>query len=286
MTDVFKTHATAQEIKPGEFMSPVPGAMDSQPAMCEAVDAVGGSPLSRSFKTLATAKELKPGETMCPIPIAVDDRAATREAIIRKVRSLGATFIERSSWGAVKDNPGMVEDWDYSMIALHHAGRSYGCSPGERQMQRIYRDHTSESFDDIGYHYGIDCSGQVFEARDIRLKGSHVLSFNTGVVGIVLLENLTTPEEGGDIIADGRIALSQIGISTTNEIPHAQVDALMHLIIALKSVFFIESFGGHREYPGQVADGKICPGNIGMDLVSTIRMKIGLKQPPVVEGGK
>lgn len=232
------------------------------------------------FATQATAQEIKPGEFMCPIPITVNDRAATREAIIKKVRSLNATFVERSSWGAVKGKPDMVMDWDYSMIALHHAGRSHSCTPGAEQMQEIQKGHLSQKYDDIGYHYGIDCTGQIFEGRDIRLQGSSVLKFNAGLIGIVLLENLTTPEEGGDWVAKGRVALDSIGYSTTNVIPDAQIVALMHLIDALKSVFVIKHFGGHREYPGQASEGKICPGNIGMELVRNLRTKTQLLPPP------
>jgi hypothetical protein len=236
--------------------------------------------MSNLFATQATAQEIKPGELMCPIPISVNDRAATREAIIKKVRSLNTTFVERSSWGAVKGKPDMVMDWDYTMIALHHAGRSHSCTPGAEQMQEIQKGHLSQKYDDIGYHFGIDCTGQVYEGRDIRLQGSSVLKFNTGLIGIVLLENLTTPEEGGDWVAKGRVALDSIGYSTTNVIPAAQITALMHLIDALKSVFVIKHFGGHREYPGQASEGKICPGNIGMELVRNLRAKTQLLPPP------
>lgn len=236
--------------------------------------------MAANFATQATAQEIKPGEFMCPIPISVNDRAATREAIIKKVQSLSATFVERSSWGAVKGKPEMVMDWDYSMIALHHAGRSHSCTPGAEQMQEIQKGHLSQKYDDIGYHYGIDCTGQILEGRDIRFQGSSVLKYNTGLIGIVLLDNLTTPEEGGDWVAKGRVALDSIGYSTTNVIPAAQIDALMQLIDALKSVFVIKHFGGHREYPGQASEGKICPGNIGMELVKNIRAKTQLLPPP------
>jgi hypothetical protein len=236
--------------------------------------------MTNLFATQATAQEIKPGELMCPIPITVNDRSATREAIIKKVRSLNTTFVERSSWGAVKGKPDMVMDWDYTMIALHRAGRSHSCTPGAEQMQEIQKGHLSQKYDDIGYHFGIDCTGQVYEGRDIRLQGSSVLKFNTGLIGIVLLENLTTPEEGGDWVAKGRVALDTLGYSTTNVIPAAQITALMHLIDALKSVFVIKHFGGHREYPGQASEGKICPGNIGMELVRNLRAKTQLLPPP------
>ncbi|WP_332766150.1 N-acetylmuramoyl-L-alanine amidase [Pseudomonas koreensis] len=236
--------------------------------------------MTNLFATQATAQEIKPGEFMCPIPITVNDRAATREAIIKKVRSLNTTFVERSSWGALKGKPDMVMDWDYTMIALHHAGRSHSCTPGAEQMQEIQKGHLSQKYDDIGYHFGIDCTGQVYEGRDIRLQGSSVLKFNTGLIGIVLLENLTTAEEGGDWVSKGRVALDSLGYSTTNVIPAAQITALMHLIDALKSVFVIKHFGGHREYPGQASEGKICPGNIGMELVRNLRAKTQLLPPP------
>ncbi|MBX8538339.1 N-acetylmuramoyl-L-alanine amidase [Pseudomonas cichorii] len=236
--------------------------------------------MASPFTTQATAQEIKPGEFMSPIPITVNDRAATREAIIKKIRSLNTAFAERSSWGAVKGKTDMVMDWDYTMIALHHAGRSHSCTPGAEQMQDIQKDHLSQRYDDIGYHYGIDCTGQVFEGRDIRLQGSSVLKFNTGVIGIVLLENLTTPEEGDDWIAKGRTVLDSLGYSTTSAIPEVQIIALMHLIQSLKSVFVIKNFGGHREYPGQGAEGKICPGNIGMELVRNIRAQTHLLPPP------
>jgi hypothetical protein len=107
--------------------------------------------------------------------------------------------------------------------------------------------------------------------------------FNKGVIGIVLLENLTTAEEGGDIVAKGREALEVMGYSTTNVIPAAQIDALFDLVDTLKGVFVIERFGGHREFPGQDRDGKICPGNIGMELVRNIRTKTQLLPPPKPE---
>lgn len=235
---------------------------------------------SSTFKTTTKAQEVKPGQPLVPVAITVNDRAATREAIIRKVRSLKHQFIERSSWGAAKGKSSMASDWDYAMIALHHAGRSYSCGGGSEQMLKTQDMQMDKGYDDIGYHYGIDCQGNIYEGRDIRFKGSSVHNFNTGVIGIVLLNNLTTAEEGGDVVALGRESLEYLGISTTNTIPTAQIDALLNLISALKSVFVIKNFGGHREYPGQTAEGKICPGNVGMDLVRAIRTRTNLLSPP------
>lgn len=165
------------------------------------------------------------------------------------------------------------------MIGIHHAGRSYSCGPGALQMQDIQKEHKASDFDDVSYHYGIDCSGFVFEGRDIRYKGSHLLGFNTGIVGIVLLENLTTVEEGSDRYADVRIGLKETtGYDSVQTIPSRQIDALIALIGILKSVFNISVLGGHIEYPKQT--GKICPGNVGMELVRVLRSQSGLLSPP------
>ena len=214
------------------------------------------------------------------IPYNLSERAATRDTLIRKVRSLGRQFVERAQWKALPPKNPLEEDWDYSMVALHHAGRSYSCSPGLVQMSETQRNQIAEDFDDIGYHFGIDCEGVIYEGRDIRFKGSNVRLYNTGVIGIVLLNNLTTAEEGSDLMAFGRTAAETLGLNTTNQIPVPQVDALLDLITAVKSVFMIKHFGGHREYPGQEAEGKICPGNVGMELVRIIRSKNQLLPPP------
>ncbi|MCY1515217.1 hypothetical protein D9M68_497930 [compost metagenome] len=233
-----------------------------------------------SFKTTAKAQPLTPGQPLVPIAITVNDRAATREAIIRKVRTLGHRFVERSSWGAVKGKIGMDSDWDYTMIALHHAGRSYSCGGGAEQMRYTQKEHLNKEYDDIAYHFGIDCTGTVYEGRDIRLKGGSVRKYNTGVVGIVFLNNLTSVDEGNDIWSMGRETLRRLGVNISNSMSISQIDAAVNLASALKSVFVIKRLGGHREFPEQAADGKICPGNVAMEFVKNLRTTTGLLPPP------
>lgn len=233
-----------------------------------------------TFQTTVKAQEVKPGQPLVPVAITVNDRAATREAIIRKVRSLGHLFVERSEWGAIPAKKGMESDWDYSMVAFHHAGRSYSCGHGGDQMRDTQEEQLDKKYDDIAYHFGIDCSGTIYEGRDIRLKGGSVRGYNTGVVGIVFLNNLTTAAEGDDIWSMGREALEDLGLNTTNAIPPLQIEAAVDLVSALKSVFIIKRLGGHREFPGQAADGKICPGNVGMEFVENMRAATELLPPP------
>jgi len=145
---------------------------------------------------------------------------------------------------------------------------------------RDTQEEQIDKFEDFSYHFGISCDAVIYEGRDIRLKGSHVRLYNTGVIGIVLLNNLSTAGEGGDIVAWGRQGMGFLGVNTTNAIPGPQIDSVLTLISALKSVFVIKHFGGHREYPNQLSEGKICPGNIGMELVRNIRAKSQLLPPP------
>ncbi|WP_256721682.1 peptidoglycan recognition family protein [Pseudomonas putida] len=236
------------------------------------------SKMAQQFATRARVTHDEPAEPAALTTIRGNDRAATREAIIRLVRKNGYEFEERSSWGAHQAKGEMIDDWDYSMIALHHAGRSVGCGVGQGQMRAIQSAHQTK-FDDIGYHYGIDCMGNVFEGRDIRFKGSSVHNYNTGVIGIVLLENLTTAGEGGDLVALARQALETMNGNMDQEIPAVQINALLNLVQALTSVFGVTVLGGHREFPMQAGEGKICPGNIGMRLVRDLRIKTNL-QPP------
>jgi hypothetical protein len=59
-----------------------------------------------------------------------------------------------------------------------------------------------------------------------------------------------------------------------------QATATINLITTLKNIFHITEFGGHREFPHQMDDnGKMCPGNIGMKLVKSIRTKTRLNKP-------
>lgn len=235
--------------------------------------------VGNNFKTQTQAQELQSDRPFGPIEITVNDRAATREAIIRQVRSFGHEFVERSEWKARPPKNPLEYDWDYSMIALHHAGRGYECSVGAEQMLDVQIVHLKR-YDDIGYHFGIDCAGTIYEGRDIRFKGSSVDKYNTGLIGIVLLNNLTTAEEGNDGIAVFNIAKKYLGIGSSDKIPAPQIDATLKLLTALSSIFLIKHFGGHMEYPGQKEDEKICPGHIGMKLVKSIRIKTKLLPPP------
>lgn len=217
------------------------------------------------------------------VEITVNNRAATRQAIINRARQGGMKFVERSDWRAHKNrSERMHGDWDYSKIAIHHAGRSFSCGTAALQLQDIQdmqMGRSAAASDDIGYHYALDCFGTVFEGRDIRFKGENVHNYNTGLIGIVLLEDLTDPGEGHDGVAKVRGLLSAIGVSNRPQVPEKQQRSLTAFIAILREFFYINTLGGHREFPGQQAEGKICPGNVGLKLVKELRRAMVLSAP-------
>src|SRR6185437_8707841 len=103
---------------------------------------------------------------LAPMIVTVNNRAATRQAIINRVQGAGINFVSRSDWAAHKNRPSkMVDDWNYSKIAIHHAGRSFTCGPAALQLQDIQEmqmGKSSSAMDDIGYHYALDCFGNIF----------------------------------------------------------------------------------------------------------------------------
>lgn len=166
------------------------------------------------------------------------------------------------------------------MIAIHHAGRSYACADGGSQVAGIQSTHMAKNYSDIAYHFGIDCNGTLFEARDIRLKGGHLLNYNSGVIRIVLLEDLSSSDEANDVIAGARQFMERMGFNTQNRVPNAQRDSLVAVVDVLIDIFKISVLGGHREFPKQLGEGKICPGNIGLELVENLRIHFKLIAPP------
>ena len=229
------------------------------------------------------------------VAVTVNDRAATRQAIITVLKKSGYTLVERSSWGAKPPRDALTpSNWDYSDVVIHHAGHSYSCAVNEQgaieQMKKA-QEYDMHGFYDIGYHYAVSCNGEIFEARDVRFVGSHVMGDNTGKLGIVLLENLAEAGEAWQQEYSrkslweklkGTLDIGRDAVAFDHEMPtKAQLDALTTLIKTLKEFFNLTALGGHREYqllaPGH--EGRACPGKYGMQVVTQMRSAFGLAAP-------
>jgi hypothetical protein len=58
-------------------------------------------------------------------------------------------------------------------------------------MQYIQLLHMGKrQWADIGYHFGVGRSGQIFEGRDLAVRGTHTEGYNTGSVGVVFFGHL------------------------------------------------------------------------------------------------
>lgn len=124
----------------------------------------------------------------------------------------------RADWNARQPNhqainePGFysltnVEGWReyegdlraiYRTVVVHHAALYKTDDP--TTMRHIQDTHMDKrDWADIGYHFGVGKTGQVFEGRDLMARGTHTEGYNTGSVGVVFFGHLEitspTPEQ-------------------------------------------------------------------------------------------
>lgn len=246
-----------------------------------------------SFTTIGHLQPHRDGDDIPTVTVAVDDRAATRDEIIRRLRQRGQTFVCRSDWHARPSNK-VIDDWHYHRIAIHHAGNSYSCAANSTdEMRRLQDTQMDDQFDDVGYHYAVDCQGTIYEGRDIRHKGEHIAEGNTGTLGIVMLADLTLRGEAWEHEYADRVPKDwkerlrwmkkwvpdQFSLFH-DELTQPQIDATFALVEILNEFFHIDTLGGHRELQRvATGEGRACPGENGMKLVQILRSKFGLKKP-------
>ena len=150
----------------------------------------------------------------------------------------------------------------YFGIAIHHSGNA-----GIRTMSEVQEEHVDgkNKFADVGYHFGIDLSGKIYEGRYLGVKGSHLTQYNTGVIGIVFLADFDHDYfwdyNGDDNMSD------------------ASLTSALLLIKGLKEQFpNIDTLGGHNEWKNNVGERR-CPGDYGLEYVKALRKSAGLKSP-------
>jgi hypothetical protein len=150
-------------------------------------------------------------------------------------------------------NPGGWRVYDQALeqilraIAVHHS------ADGSRSPRDIQNIHFSQQrFADIGYHFVIDQAGVIWEGRPINVRGANVSRHNTGTIGICLLGNFETQAPQA-----------------------AQLDTLRALSAALRDVFGVVAFAGHRDFPDQ---GTVCPGDQLALALPEIATALGLSR--------
>jgi hypothetical protein len=109
--------------------------------------------------------------------------------------SMGA--ISRTSWAKGHPIPrNMNRMSSVKYITVHHDGMSAftntSKSAAASRLETIRRSHLRRDggrWGDIGYHFAIDPSGRLWQARPLTWQGAHVRSRNEGNVGVVVLGN-------------------------------------------------------------------------------------------------
>lgn len=241
-----------------------------------------------TFDTWALIEQRKAANAV--VVVKVDDKAATRQKLIVELRRKRVEFISRSDWKAKEPRTaGLSEDWHYTGIALHHAGNSYTCdADGADKMRRVQEEHFKRGSSDIGYHYGIDCKGVIYEGRDIRYLGAHIGQIPK-VIGIVLLADMSVRGEQRKVEDElpwwrksgfGVLPTADDMAIRHDEPTETQITALETLTEVLKSIFKgITRFGGHREWASQSGDSRACPGAHGLIVADVVRRKLSLAKP-------
>lgn len=168
----------------------------------------------------------------------------------------------RSSWA--RGTPlftGMDRMLPPKYVTIHHDGMTpfWGLTEIEAKsrLELIRNGHRGKGWSDIGYHYIVDRSGNVWQGRDItRWQGAHVKNRNENNIGVMCLGNFVEQRPSEAQIAGLNRTVAQL---------------LAYYKIAPSNVFT------HREWPGAQT---LCPGE---NLQSKVRLlrKSGFKSSAV-----
>lgn len=158
------------------------------------------------------------------------------------------TIQPRSAWGArppVTNRPDLsydpVKPDDYDSIVIHHSGNRHDFPT----MKMIQDKHMNASGDDqradIGYHFGIDKDGIIYEGRAIDILGAHIKLYNAGKIGVLFLSDLSTDNEGLEYY-------KKLVEWSDGELTKAMEKSLLKLCVQLDHLYGIDKVGGHREF--------------------------------------
>jgi hypothetical protein len=211
------------------------------------VSAAGGVTCITSALGYLVVEDFEQKPASSPVPSSTPPRSDAIKQIDRP------TIITRAEWGArepdheAENEKGFyslenVEGWReyegdlrdiYNTVVIHHSVIYEGDDLST--IQEIQNEHMDDrKWADIGYHFGVGQSGQIFEGRDMKVRGTHVEQYNTGSVGVVFFGNF-------EIVAP----------------PLEQLEAGRQLINWLALRLELNHLAGHRDFN----DFTVCPGD-------------------------
>lgn len=159
-------------------------------------------------------------------------------------------FKRRSVWTKQVPKPWILKPSAvFDRITVHHTGTEFdqGASEGVviSAIEAICSEHKTRGYGDIGYHFVIDPSGTVWEARSVAYEGAHVSGQNESNLGIVILGNFEVQEPS-----------------------KKQKDVLLTLIKALRDKFQVKR---HRIFGHRDLGKSLCPGKNLYEFVQLIK---------------
>jgi hypothetical protein len=166
----------------------------------------------------------------------------------------------RAAWAAAGDVPnikGMDPMLPPKYITIHHDGMTpfWGVTDldARSRLEWIRNGHRGKGWSDIGYHYIVDRSGNVWQGRDVtRWQGAHVKNRNENNIGVMCMGNFMLQRPSA-----------------------AQIAGLNRTVAQLQRVYQIptSSVKTHKEWPGAQT---LCPGTQLQSKVLALR-KSGFK---------
>ena len=166
-------------------------------------------------------------------------------------------YLTTDTWGSKYFNPD-ADDLEhvsnpreyYDTIVIHHSNRSQNekITALEKHETKYNKNH----FNGIPYHFVINGSGTIYEGRSINYMGAHVKKNNTGKIGVCLMGNFQSDNNG----------IKQIIKSALPTTPtDSQYEAMEELIKVLETQYSTQYSGGHKDFVMEGNEPTVCPGN-------------------------
>ena len=154
--------------------------------------------------------------------------------------------ITRNEWGA-REAGSCDKATTFKKITVHHTTDNAKFKKTDIEFLRLVQKHHQKinGWADIGYHFLIGQTGNIFEGRSLKNMGAHVRGKNSGNIGIALL-----------------------GDYENKELNPAQIATLQKLLDALRERYDIprRMVFGH----GELGDTK-CPGKNTLTFLKNYR---------------
>lgn len=102
--------------------------------------------------------------------------------------------IPRNKWTSAEPIRRLADPMNrVTKVTVHHDAimpvPSGAYADSLRRMQAIRSGHLGNGWADIGYHFAVDPTGRIWQARPLELQGAHVKDHNPGNLGVVVFGN-------------------------------------------------------------------------------------------------